>query len=274
MRGLVALCLSLAVAAVSGCVELVDQEPEAQATQAAAEEAERLLDEYNEKAGHIAGTVTGADGLPIEGATVDLLTVQVAKTDGQGRFTFIDLAPGVYTVVVAAVDHLEARSDVEVAAGQFARPAVQLEAVPAPQPYSTVYRLDGYAEPFSTSFGFRSCYYCSLDGPLDPEGLSEILVEAEMGSGGPLLRASTFEWGLEACSADECTYVNGYDQSPMRFSLLGEDVVAGAEHVHLYIEPYADFLVHFGQDFTAYLTAFYHEGAPEGYSAFDLPEDA
>lgn len=269
MRGPVALCLTLALAALSGCVELVEGDADAQA---AADEADRLLDEYNEKAGHIAGTVTGSDGLLLEGAVVDLLTVQSGKSDEQGRFTFLDLAPGVYTLVVSAPDHLESRTDIEVAAGQFARPSVALAAVPAPTPYYTVYSMHAYAEPAASFFGFTQCYSCSLEGTFDSEGLTEVLVEAELGEyQDPFFQSSSFMWSLETCG-EECSYAGDYRESPMRASVT-EDLAPLAEHFHLMVEPQADFLVHSGQEFTAYLTAFYFGGAPEDFSAFLLEEE-
>lgn len=273
MRGLVAVSFTLAIAALSGCVELVEgEDPD---VDAAAAEADRLLDEYNDKAGHIAGTVLGADGGLLEGATVDLLTVQSARTDEAGRFSFVDLTPGLYTVIVNAADHLETRTDVEVAAGQFARPEVTLQALPSPEPYFTVFRFEGYADPAMTPFGFFGCYSCSVEGDLDPEGLTEIVLEAEMGpTQDPFLPpSSSFAWMLDVWNDEEGSSTDGYEASPMHVHVLAEEFVEAPTQFYLGIEPQADFIVSGGQQFTSYLTAFYHQSAPEDYTAFQLEDE-
>src|SRR5436853_5786430 len=92
MRGLVALSLVLTLASLSGCVSLVEDGSDPD-LEAAAADADRALDDYQAKAGHIAGLVSDATGTPLVGALVDLVGIQSdVSTDDKGHFAFLDLA--------------------------------------------------------------------------------------------------------------------------------------------------------------------------------------
>lgn len=267
MRGLVALCLMLATAAFSGCVELVD--PEEADVDAAAREAEAMLDEYQADAGHIAGTVLGADGVALAGALVDVTGVATdVATDGAGRFTFIDLVPGSYQVVVEAAEHLPASLTVDVAAGQFSRPQVQLEAMPGPEPYFEVHSYDGYADFLANNmvFPFASCY-CQFEGPLVTDGLVEVILEGAT----PYDGAAFLYWGLGTWNSTdshyETSYLSGGDYTPFAQRIGAEELGEDVDHYVLDMRPDSGLLDLGSQEFTAYLSFFYHEAAPEDYTA-------
>jgi hypothetical protein len=266
MRGLVALVVALAVASMSGCVELVGEEdPE---LQAAADEAAQALEHHQSRVGHISGQVVGADGQPLAGAIVDLVTVAQVKTDEAGRFSFLDLTPGEYSVAAEAIDHLAASTDLSVAAGQYSRPRIQLEPQPAPEPYFEVYSMEGYDQLNVLGLGMFSCYSCSFDGTLGEEGLAEVVFEARLHQSMPT-GSRDLEWLFAAYDANESSEFSGYEPSPMRITIPGEDIADGATDFHAHVSPGTS-LVAMNQAYAARLSLFYYEGAPEGYSAFDL----
>lgn len=75
----------------------------------------------------IAGLVVDDDGAPLPWATVSLGGASPehrdigAVTDGEGRYRFGRLEPGVYTVLVNAEGHPMREERVEAEAGQLAR---------------------------------------------------------------------------------------------------------------------------------------------------------
>lgn len=265
MRGLVALSLVLTLASLSGCVSLVEdgQDPD---LDAAAAEAQRAIDDYEAKAGHIAGIVADAAGVPLAGALVDLVGVQAdLATDEKGHFAFLDLVPGVYTLAVDAEGFETAKTSVDVTPGQFARPEITLQAV-EPAAYTELYRLDGYAEFQALGIGL-SCYSCYLEGDLG-EGLTELVLEADMQStnfGG----AHAFYWDLVTSTADyeDSSGVGGQEASPMRVLVPASDLTEDATQFTYDLRPVAN-LVMFQQAFTGYVSAFYYGAAPDDYSAF------
>lgn len=269
MRGLVALVVALAVASLSGCVELVGEEdPE---LQAAAEDAAKALDEHRNKVGHISGLVVGLDGAPIAGALVDLVTVAQVTTDDAGRFSFLDLTPGEYSLAAEATEHLASSVDVDVAAGQYTRPRIELEVAPD-ESYYEVHRLEGYRDFSLLGWGLMSCYSCSIEGELGGEGLAEVVIEGELGEqSGPFGGAYDFFWEFSASNENESSSFGGYEASPMRVSIPGDEIVEGADYFHGHFEP-ASSLVDFGQAFTVIVSLFYHDVAPEGYTGFETDE--
>lgn len=270
MRGPLAIALVLLLAGLSGCVSLVEDDPDAQAAVA---EAEQAIDDYAAKTGHIAGTITsGTDGLAVTTASVDVTGVATdLVADAQGRFVILDLAPGTYELLVSAPGFLEQSLAVSVAAGQFSRPEVVLAPVPAPQAYYTTMRMDAFAE-FGTLFGTLSCA-CSMSGELDPEGLTGLLVEAVLGDANAGPSADSFQWSLETSNAtDDWAYAGGYSSAPLRALVPLEDIVPAADEVYLSVEPYAGALPYVDQAFTAYLSAFYYGPVPEDFTAVGADE--
>jgi hypothetical protein len=67
----------------------------------------------------VTGTVRGATGQPVGGAAVDLrgITNMVTTTDAQGTFTFNNVAPGVYQLVVTKAGFTEYIADVATTTG-------------------------------------------------------------------------------------------------------------------------------------------------------------
>ena len=270
MRGIVASLLVLALASLSGCVSLVEYcDPD---LDAAAAEAQKAISEYQAKAGHIAGVVTSADGAAVATASVDLLGVtDDIAVDAQGHFAVLDLAPGNYTVAVGAPEHLEQQVAVFVQAGQFSRPTIVLEAIPAPEPYQTLSHFEGFTDVSVIGLSGLSCY-CYFEGDLVPEGLGELVLEGRNGDASWTGGSDGMYWSLDVApaneSADEWSYFGGYDSSPFVQSFLAEDLIAGPGHYYLRLEPDSGLMPTLDQRFEAYVTAFYHGVAPEGYTAF------
>ena len=84
--------------------------------------------------GSIVGCVTdAADGSPISGATVACGTAST-MTASQGEFSFVDLAPGTYTMSVSAEGYEAASQTVEVVAGETATVNMAVTKLPPPPP--------------------------------------------------------------------------------------------------------------------------------------------
>lgn len=273
MRVLVALPVVLVLSMMSGCVSLVEDGGDADLESAAAE-GERAVEEYQVTTGHIAGTVADAGGLGIGGATVDLVGMQGgATTDAQGRFTFVDLAPGVYTLEAKAPGFVPTQASVDVKAGDFARPVLQL-APEAPAAYHEVFHFEGYSDVGLLGVGVTCS--CSFEGDLS-EGLDSAILEARLGApNNPVPQADSFSWSLgswnetgeDTVYADDSGDYDNQAASPMVVLLDADDFAPQAVHYVLDIEPQAP-LGHLQQPFDGYLSVFYNGPAPEGYSAYD-----
>ena len=269
MRGSLAVAAVALLASLSGCVSMVEEgDPDLDVVAA---EAQKAIDDYEARTGHIAGTVRSAvNGTLLTDASVDLRGVaQDVTADAQGRFVFLDLAPGPYNLTASAPGFLDQQVVVDVVSGQFARPSVVLEPIPAPPVYFTTMRMDAYSE--AGILGFESMCYCQAAGEFDAEGLTELVIEAVMGeSASPMPSPSSFSWRLYTYDAHhDYSYVTGYGASPLQQRLLATDLVANATHYELDVQPDSGLMPHVQQLFTAYLTAFYNGPAPADFTAVE-----
>jgi len=80
------------------------------------------------QAGSVAGTISRADGSPIDGARISVeLPARSATSDQTGRYALRSLPAGRYRVAVSAIGQRLAQRDVEVRAGQITTLDVRLE---------------------------------------------------------------------------------------------------------------------------------------------------
>lgn len=262
MRGLAVASLLLALTTVSGCVEFVDgTEPN---LDDAAQEAQDLLADYQETAGHIAGTIRDTDGAPLMGAIVDLVGFNhSALTDPDGGFAFLDLVPNVYSLRAVADGYLEIQSDVNVSAGTFARPTLQLDAAPD-EPYTELYLFDGYSQlsvgPFRSGVMWCSC---GVEMPVSAD-LVDLVFEGELDA--TFLGSDDLDYWLYN---ETELLASGTEHSPMRIQIPAEDL-GNSTVLYAYLEPSQHPLtVRVDEWFRGYVTLFYGEGSPEGYSVHD-----
>ena len=262
MRG-VALILTLALAAFSGCVEPIE---DAGDVAPLAEEAAQALDEVAEAPGHLAGVVVDAGGQPIEGATATLDGLDVVRTaDADGSFAFLDLAAGAKVLRVVA-DGFEAQAvDVGVLPGQVTRASVALAAIP-PAPRYEVLTFEGYAD--MDAGGLTLLCDCSFSFETGP-GLKQAILEAVVDEGS--FSANDGAWyDFSIYGEGNGTGVSDYGSSSLRDEL---PVDFEAEAGYLYLQPESAVLApEFGRHFTAYVTLVYDALAEDGYTAIPAEE--
>lgn len=263
--------LMLAIPLLSGCAGLVEEDPNAAAA-ALAEEAEAYADEAEQAVenlpGHIAGTVVDAALVPIPGATVRLVSLDLVRTtDADGSFAFVDLDQGGYLLEAEAEGFLAGNGTVDVRPGVFVRPSLALQAAPAPEPYFEVFKFEGYAD-LSGPIGFSSCY-CWFDFEV-AEGLQDLVIEAALDEPNSPFSSDWLTWYLSTYdeATEEGNYFSGQEASPMSIRLPGDEV-GPASQAYLEVRPARDLVPEFNRSFTAYASAFYHAPAPEGYTALD-----
>lgn len=263
--------LMLALPLLSGCAGLVENpedlaaEVPADVAEAAAQAAEALED----VPGHIAGRVVDAAAVPIAGATVRLVSLNLTRsTDADGSFAFVDLHHGNYSLEAVADGFLASRATATVVPGLFARPSVVLEAVPAPEPYVEVFKFEGYSD-VSGPLGFASCY-CWFDFEV-AEGLQDLVIEAVLDEPNSPFASNWLMWTLSTYdeATEEGNYFGGEEASPMSIRLTQEETGALTQG-YLEVQPTGSLLPDINRTFTAYVSAFYHGAAPEGYSAIPL----
>lgn len=264
MRGALLLSMTFALAALSGCAELVEDPQVQEAAAAAQDHLDEAQDQVSKVPGHVAGTVRDADGAAVAEAVVSLEgLIESDATDEDGSFAFVDLPAGSYVLLVAADGFVDAKRSIEVQPGLFTRPEITLEAVPAPEPYSEVNRFDAYVDATGVYF-----FGCSCDFDFDlAEGLGDLVVEAVSEDRTMPMTSGGFYFDLGAYADDEyVASVNGYGNDPMWVLVPGADL-AEADHAYMHLSP--DGFLDLGHAYTVYVTEFYHGTAPEGYSALE-----
>lgn len=104
--------------------------------------------------GAISGIVVDETITPVVGAAVALTqTGATAEVDGNGLFVFEDLEPGLYSLEASAPGHATIQSTVDVRAGEVAKPKMVLPVDASPQPYHRTHQHHGFTEAY---LGFAS----------------------------------------------------------------------------------------------------------------------
>lgn len=216
--------------------------------------------------GHLAGVVVDQAIRPLKDATIHLPGLDLTETsERDGSFGFVDLYPGPYFITVALDGYYAAEAVVEVHADQFTRVKVILEAIPPPDPYHVTQQFDGFAElggdPFIGSFYCR----CTFDFYLEQEGLQAVIIEATMSAySGPPGGTNGFyhDFGPYDCCA---YYTRGSLPNPLRVEARDVDDASQARY-SLRMAPEGFPAPETNKQFTTYVTAFYNELPPVGWS--------
>ncbi len=220
--------------------------------------------------GHLAGVVVDEAIRPIAGARVRLPGLDLVRTsDRDGSFGFVDLHPGPYFLTVEAPGYRPAEAVLEVTEEEFTRAKVILTAVPPPEPYHVTQSFDGFAEVtdadpilFTFAFGFL-CNSCSFDFYVDRPGLKAVVFEAVADGATAGDGFQHFLTGLNGTDRETLSY--GQTTAPMRLELKDEDL-GTEDHFELDVYPTAFPVPQTSKRFQVYVTAFYNEPPPTGWS--------
>lgn len=214
--------------------------------------------------GHLAGVVVDQAIRPIEGAIVRLPGLDLERTtDRDGSFGFVDLHPGPYFLTVNASGYYAAEAVLEVDADEFTRAKVILTPIPPPEPYHVTQSFRGFADLSDSVFGFGFlCGRCDFDFYLDHEGLKSVVLEAVL-EGGTESNGFYHDFGPYECCGS--SYSSGEESNPMLVTVRGEDV-GQDERYRLDVYPTSFPAPELSRRFDVYVTAFYNEPAPTGWS--------
>lgn len=212
--------------------------------------------------GHLAGVVVDEAIRPIVNATVRLPGLDLERpTERDGSFGFVDLYPGPYFITVEAPGFYPAEAMLEVREDEFTRARVMLSPVPPPEPYKVTQSFEGYTELTGDPvLGLNFlCQKCAFEFYVDRAGLHTVVVEAV--SQGMTAEGDGFYHSLVVGN----TYLSsGMEDDPMRVELRSEDLGTD-DQFELTVEP-ATLVPATARRFQVFVTAFYNEGPPTGWS--------
>lgn len=216
--------------------------------------------------GHIAGVVVDQAIRPVAGAKVHLPGLDLTRTtDRDGAFGFVDLYPGPYFITINATGFYPAEAVLQVKEDEFTRAKVVLSPIPPPEPYHVTQKFDGFADvtaiqgdPFLLT-GF--CGTCSFDFYVDRPNLQSVVVEAVMDSGG---QQEGFYHELRAYDCCEY-YSQGDGPNPLVQEVKDIDLGKG-DRFDLFVQPESFPAPETSRHFEVFVTAFYNQPAPTGWS--------
>jgi hypothetical protein len=272
-RGMRVVYLAVLVLApgLAGCSE----EPGDRASASALEVPDVDVDPSSQL-GAIAGVVVDEAIRPIEGATVRIKGLEGNRTTGaDGSFSVTDLAPGVYFVSITAARFLPTQTSTDVRAGEVADVRFLLQADPAPQPFHTTIKHDGFID---TSVPLASYVVDILLVDVANMTLCDCVWRFDSGNATTIVFEMAWESTSDPPTEPADLYYQMYEEDKQGITIQSE-YVTSPYVVHLDREAlwgnWTYFRVHFGgssnwanlnQPFTAYATFFYNGEAPEGWS--------
>jgi hypothetical protein len=231
-----------------------------------------------EATGSITGVVVDEAIRPVAGANVTGQGTAATRTDAQGLFTLAGLQPGLHTLRVNATGFLAVQSTAEVKAGEVAKVRVVLPADLTPKPYHTTLKFDAYDEVGQGTVDFAidlvardfangtippQCDRCYFYFQADSKPAT-ILIEAAWTDSVPDLaeNATEYYWSLDGLDSGD--YTSDYCYSPCHAPVPG-DTLPKDLSFGLSISPDEDWVT-YEQEWQVFVTLFYREPAPAGWS--------
>lgn len=223
--------------------------------------------------GAIAGVVVDDAIRPIPGANVTLLARnQTVTADADGRFAFEELEAGVYFLSSVAHRHDTIQLSVEVKVGEIATARVMMQRLTTVEPYKQTVQFRGYVANYLgypnfvvevLAPGTIDCV-CVFEVPVDGN-LSTLVVEADGVSQVENPDSTVPEPYYEVFYDAADTGVQDSNYAEFPFVLRYEDdFVANQTAFVVRLTGGVSPVVR--MDYDLYVTAFYHEAAPEGWS--------
>jgi hypothetical protein len=228
--------------------------------------------------GSIRGTVTNSELLGIPGVAVAILDLELeGVTDSDGVFVFNDLEPGTYKVFAQKLGYESAAVSVPVVAGEVVDKAIELVEIVTTEPYHEIVEEVGYI-----SCGVGTSVVTVWVNCAEVTGNHRTTIVFSVNSGLSASMSETVWESTTAASAPELLVNEAFDGE------LRCDRCQGASPLVLVTDDYGDVedeteLSHgyftgfggaglpvafsFDQTFTVYLSSFYHQGVPDGWSA-------
>lgn len=225
--------------------------------------------------GGITGLVVDEAIRPLRGINVTLAQAGANRTtDAEGLFTFSDLEPGAFTLAVEGVGYVAVTQTVTVEADTVTKVKVVLLAISAADgPYHTTYAFRGFMDAYVGLASWAVELYvdpvsnqtlcqCSFPITVDEHPV-EFILEGTWTESVP--DASGLGWYWEFVTRDESKVQSAFTHSPMYALVSGGDFPPeNLDYTARLTGPWAGVLVQ--QRFDLYVTVFYREHAPEGWS--------
>lgn len=224
--------------------------------------------------GTVRGLVLTDEQTPVNGATVTMApSGRVTTTGPAGAFAFADVATGTHTLSVAKPGFVTVERDVEVAGDGDVDVTVTLSPIPSRAPRTEYTPVDGMIACGVSTPVVTSTWSCADDNhkayvAVNVTGGVHATVHEtvwESGSaltGQELLTRLYFDGQMHDRIGGPSPLVRTVDGYQVKGSLeVGEQVYVNFATVD---NP---LIVAYQQSFTTHFTAFYHQDAPDGYSA-------
>lgn len=230
--------------------------------------------------GAISGIVVDTAIRPLGNVTVELIGAGTATTESNGAFVFEQLEPGTYFLRATAHRYETVQVSAVVEAGQVAAVRILMTPLTTAEPYHTTVQFHGHIENYLGTANFAvevlapgtlACT-CTVDIPIDAN-VTTLLVEAfgevaVPNPGSPATVPGDAYWELFAGPvADSALRASAYKEFPLYETFDGEELLEGAPILGVRITCGVWPCV--TMDYDLFVTVWYHEEMPEGWTIVD-----
>jgi hypothetical protein len=210
--------------------------------------------------GAVSGVVVNEAIFPLPGAIVAVRDRDhETTTDADGRFAFLEMPPGLYTLTVTIEGYGDGLGTVNVKSGQVVKSILQVRRMPVLDPYHTTIKVETVHDPANAIlYGFTD-QLVAFD--MQPK---TVILEAKWDGLTDTPVADLLEYEVQPESDPE-TYQTGGGPNPLRVQFDADFFPKGEYAVRFNVHPsaYSSPGETRGQVF---LTIFYVDPAPEGWS--------
>ena len=232
--------------------------------------------------GAIAGVVVDEAIRPVPRANVTLVAAgKNVTTDDEGRFAFEGLEPGTYFLDAAAHRFAKAQVSADVAAGEVSTVRILIARLTTVEPYQQTLNFEGFIDNYLGYANFVAqvlapgtlACKCAFEVPVSGnlttvvmDAIGEVTVE---NPGTPATVPGDAYWEVLAGGAQGSLRGSSYDEFPLLEHFLSEDFEEDdgtIENSAIGVRITCGVWPCVRMSYDLYVTLWYHEEAPEGWS--------